>query len=56
MEKKNINSKESKRQVIYVKPVFSYDEVVEIIDERIEVLEKMAREIEAKEYKKENIQ
>jgi hypothetical protein len=52
MEKKDTNSKKSKRQVIYVKPVFSYDEVVEIIEEQIEVLEKIAREKEAKEYKK----
>jgi len=52
MEKENTNNKESKRQVIYVKPVFSYDEVVEIIEERIKVLEKIAREKEAKENKK----
>ena len=55
MEKKNTNSKENKRQVIYVKPVFTYEQVVEIIDERIEVFEKIAREIEEKEYKKKNI-
>ena len=51
MEKKNTNSKESKRQVIYVKPVFSYEEVVEIIDERIEILERIAQEMEDKKKK-----
>ena len=41
-----------KRQVIYVKPYFSYDQVVEIIDERIKLLEKIAKNMEKRECKK----
>ena len=44
--------KNNKRQVIYVKPIFNYDQVVEIIDERIELLEKIAQEMEDKKKKK----
>ena len=49
------NDNNNKRQVIYVKPYYSYDQVVEIIDERIKILEKIAREMEEKPCKKKKI-
>ena len=50
-EKKN-NSKKQKEQVIYVKPVLTYDQIVEIIDDRIAIIEKAASEKEEKMKKK----
>ena len=46
MSNKTDHSEKNKRPVIYIKPVLSYDQVVEIIDERIEILEHAARRME----------
>ena len=40
MTNKTCNDENRKESVIYVKPVFTYDQIVEIIDERIAVIEK----------------
>ena len=45
IEKLNNNEKK-KESVIYVKPVLTYEQIVEIIDERIAIIEKAAKEKE----------
>jgi hypothetical protein len=52
MENESAESKKNKRQVVYVKPILTFDQVVEIIDERIEVLEQSAIEMEERRKKK----
>ena len=47
IEKAN-NNERQKRRVLYVKPILSYDQIVEIIDERIDIIEKAAAEKENK--------
>ena len=52
MNGKKDHSEKNKKQVIYVKPVLSYDQIVEIIDERIEILEQAAIYMEEKSKNK----
>ncbi len=40
MAKKTETENKEKGKVVYVKPVLTYDQVLEIIDERITVLER----------------
>ena len=51
MTHKTTRDKKQKEQVVYVKPVLSYDQIVEIIDERIAQIEKAAEEKEVKKKK-----
>ena len=52
MNGKKDHSEKNKRSVIYVKPILTFDQVVEIIDERIEILEQAARRMEKKQKNK----
>ena len=55
MDDKNDPAEKDKRPVIYVKPILTYDQIVEIIDERIEVLEQAAIDMEKKSNKKKQL-
>ena len=46
MTEKTYNNEKLKNQVVYVKPVLSFDQIVEIIDDRITFLDKVAKERE----------
>ena len=48
MIEKVSNNEKQKEQVLNVKPVLSYDQIVEIIDERIAIIEKAAEQMEEK--------
>jgi len=52
MKDQKKNDEKSIRQVIYVKPILTFDQVVEIIDERIEILEYAAKEMQGKKKHK----
>ena len=52
MINKKSNNEKPRKQVIYVKPVLTYDQIVEIIDERIAFIEKVANKKEEKMKKK----
>jgi len=49
MTDKTCDNENPKEPVIYVKPVLTYDQIVEIIDERITIIEKAAKEKEKEE-------
>ena len=54
MSQETNDNKKKKEPVIYVKPILNYDQIVEIIDERIAILEKAVEEkVERKKNRKE---
>ena len=54
MKKLESKNKKNILQVIYIKPILTFDQVIEINDERIEILERVAKQMEDKKRKKDN--
>ena len=52
MKEQKSNNEKNERQVIYVKPILTFDQVVEIIDERIRILDHAAKHMEEKRKEK----
>ena len=48
MKKLKSKNKKNILQVIYIKPILTFDQVIEINDERIEILERVAKQMEDK--------